>query len=474
MNNLISFIEKHQISNHIEEEKVISHTLNKNSIDSYERYLYKDQYFYNFDKTNLNTKSNIKGDLFDKINFKIFKHALFKNIFLSDDSKKEDVQEIETILKNSKIYSTINEELLFQKFIAENKYSYSMDLENTDEKDKFQFNFKDDPHSLENFIKQNHNKKKAKQEIKETTIKTLLNKLKEYYNNLNSIIISKVSNQITIQNFLRIKGLNYKNTKQISWIEESPNFFPYFRERDNYHTEESKKFSYFEKILYIWYFDTNQKHFNIILFHFIFKINSKKEYSLNENIHFSYNQKNLKVERVSYLKFPINMKNIDILDFCLHKNKNLLFLVKSSDEIINNPISIEKIITLQNEKANFQNSLNTKNPENFEATSIKNVISSKSSASTLFHNNNFRHTLIRSEISNYSFENLENSENGFNFQINEECIEINLNQLNKTDIIKIDSLLDVDCSENTYISPGKRSFISLIDVKKNKISIIDI
>jgi hypothetical protein len=174
------------------------------------------------------------------------------------------------------------------------------------------------------------------------------------------------------------------------------------------------------------------------------------------------------------------MKNVDIIDFCFHKNKNLLFLVKSSEEINDD----SNIRDNDNSSTNNQNIFMDKdnNPDDINITNYNNLNNNNNNMSKTpsnillitYDKNNYRHTLINSDIVNYSFENIEISEKILLHEKETETIEININDLIKTEIIKIDSLLDIDCSDHTYISPGKRSFISLIDIKKNKISIIDI
>lgn len=451
LNNLISFIEK-DFDKQQPENKLDLDKLNISKIDNYERFLY-----LNLDLKQKDKKI-VKDNLQEKTNFKVFKNISFIQKFKGIDKHqgRNDFEQLEKLVKNSKLYENEIAENYVERnsndASNESKMDFEISIENK-ENDKKELSFV--------------NKFYLKLEIKEETIKNLLNQLKDYYNSLNNSLTHKISSRLTIQNFLQLKGLSQNSIKKITWLDNNPIFFPYFN--PNNKTINSKGFNFVERILVVWYFDNNQNCFCILLFHFVFKVNPKKVYNLNEDLNFNIHQKHLNVERVSYLKFPINMKNIEILDFNVHKTKNLLFLVKTLEEP-NNTNSANSDGLLYGQNANVFNEHNK-----LEKTRSTNNISSKSSNSNIFSNinNNYRYTLINSEISNYSFENVD-----LFYKIasesNDGKIEIDLNLLNKNEMIKIDSLLDVDCSDNTFISPGKRSFISLIDLKKNKISIIDL
>lgn len=461
LNNLINFIEKD--ANQTEMTNLDLEKIKLSNVDNYERYLYLNHDSIKKDKNNSNGNDR---NVLDKSNFKIFKNINFIKKFKEENKENKELkvsEELEKILKRSKIYENVFLESNFATGLKDSCNSNEMEIEKNNANEK-SIEDKKELGLLNKFY--------LKHQIKDDTIKNLLNQLREYYSALNSSITKKISSKLTIQNFLRLQGLNQNSVKKIKWIEENPNFFPYFKTNNN--CLDSKGVNYIEKLLFVWYFDINQSHYSILLFHFIFKVISKKEYIINDDLNFNLQQKNLKVERVSYLKFPINMKNIEILDFNIHKTKNLLFLVKTFEEQINpNNANIDGSNNNNNENLNAQNNIfNTQN--NFETNRSTNNISSKTSSSNLFSINiNYRNTLINSEISNYSFEIIDLS-NKMVSEGNEVIFEIDLNQLNKTEMIKIDALLDVDCSDNTYISPGKRSFVSLIDLKKNKISIIDI
>lgn len=363
---------------------------------------------------------------------------------------------------------------------------------------------------MKDLIKQN--------KMKENSLRNLLVELKDYYTNLNNQIIHKISNEISFENILKITGLNQKNVKRILWMDENPCYLPYFQNNED---ERSKgKQTYLEKLLYIWYYDCKQKCFVIILLHFMFNILNKLMFRINKDLSFNIRQKNLKIEKLSFIKFPINLKNINIIDFCIHKNKNLIFLVKSIEEkslnpntganisqseetascnVSNNKASNidsgnnntfaypNKIFHNNNLKINEKHKTNATgeviNNNNMGGSNINNNnISSKSSNMNITNpENNARYTLIVSEISNYNFEEINLLENQ---QISRDAqqyqnpwanpLTLDIDIFNKTDAIKIDKLIDLDCSENSYVSAGKRSFISIIDIKKNKISILDL
>ncbi len=447
LNNLINFIEKE--SNQLEDNNIDFEKIKIPSIDNYEKYLY-----LNLD-SNKNNKNNSNNNvnIMDKTHFNIFKNTSFIQKFQSSELNGEEKvsEEIEKLIKNSKLYENILIENNFTKSLKETSNQNNMEVENIDE------------------IRSNNDKKDLfflnkfclKHQIKDDTLKNLLSQLKDYYKSLNNLLTLKISSQLTIKNILRFQGMNENSIKKIKWLDENPNFFPYFHMNND--TRDSKGVKFIEKMLVVWYIDLNQSHDSILLLHFIFKVMSKKEYSLNENLNINMQQKNIKVVRVSYLKFPIYMKNIEILDFNIHKTKNLLFLVKTFEEQISSNSGINEGLS------NNENSQN-----NIQSTKNANIISSKTlNTNNPMNNIKYRHTLINSEVSNYSFEIIDLSDKMAN-ETNEGILEIDLSKLNKTEMIKIDALLDIDCSENTYISPGKRSFVSLIDQKKNKISIIDI
>lgn len=122
----------------------------------------------------------------------------------------------------------------------------------------------------------------------------------------------------------------------------------------------------------------------------------------------------------SVLNLNFSYENIKILDFHLHKQNELLLLVKS---IIN------------------ETAPQGENPQNI------------------------KYSLIVSELDNYSFIN-----------INQSTIDLsNIQSIsNKPEMIKIDKLIDVDCSDSSFISSGERGLICIVDNKKNKISIVDL
>lgn len=451
LNNLINFLDKDTFP---KKKEIVTNSNNISSIDNYERYLYS-----NCDiKINFNNYAENKiMDSSNKADFKIFKNINFSKKFINNKSN-ENYEKLQKLMIESKlnqknlivgnnIETAKNENTTTKMEIEKHNENLIYDLKTSNSTDLIE----------------------SKQLIKDETIKNLLNNLRDYYNSLNKSLTDKISNQLTIQNFLTLKGLNQNLIKKIKWLDQNPNFFPYFNTKNN--NLDTKEIKYMEKILIVWCFDKNLNCYSLYLFHFIFKIISKKEFSLNENININIQQKNLIIERVSYLKFPINMKNIEILDFAIHNLKNLLFLVKTYEEQINSVSSI-KDGDPNNMNNNIQNDL-LNNQNNLERSKSTSNIIGRTPSSNILLNNNYRYTLIKSEISNYSFENIDITDKLIN-ENNEAIVEINLNDLNKTEMIKIDALLDVDCSDNTYISSGKRSFVSLIDLKKNKISIIDV
>ena len=484
-NNTINLGEKEENL----EKNILKHY--SKSIKGYDRFLY-----LNLDKDEKEKKSN----------FKILENVMYKNSSSSDllsnnnsNYNLEFKNKLENLVKNSKFSNKIKLEELFINSINTNKNNFS--TSNQTKLDEEQ-----DISNKENIINEQipkiHQKKKRKilkrensnieiddllikkenilskdfyselvknNEIKFNSLKNLLVELKDFYVNLNSEVTKKISDSITFENILTITGLNQNCIKKISWMEESPCYFPYFQEiNSNLNTK--NKFFYMEKILFVWYYDSKTNFYNIVLFHFVFKILNKKKFDFNKEIDLNLNQKNLQVEKVSFIKFPINFKNISILDFCIHKNKNLLFLVKTIDEKNENLGNFSPMQNLNNINVSISQPNITGSLLNEDNKGNDSKFSNSYKMNKFSNEKNCRFTLIVSEIYNYNFENIE----FLNNNLDENNIEINIQNLSKGDQIKIDKFIDLDCSENSYISPGKRSFISLIDVKKNKISIIDI
>ena len=80
----------------------------------------------------------------------------------------------------------------------------------------------------------------------------------------------------------------------------------------------------------------------------------------------------------------------------------------------------------------------------------------------------FKFTLISSDLSNYNFYDVKNErENGGKLQINLENFE-------NIEDIKIDDLADVECNDNSFLELTGKGFITLVDNSLNKIIIIDL
>ena len=80
----------------------------------------------------------------------------------------------------------------------------------------------------------------------------------------------------------------------------------------------------------------------------------------------------------------------------------------------------------------------------------------------------FKFTLISSDLSNYNFYDVKSErENGGKLQINLENFE-------NIEDIKIDDLADVECNDNSFLELTGKGFITLVDNSLNKIIIIDL
>ena len=119
----------------------------------------------------------------------------------------------------------------------------------------------------------------------------------------------------------------------------------------------------------------------------------------------------------SVLNLNLTFENVLILDYELHRTNDLLLLAKSSVAD-----SSDKIL---------------------------------------------KYSLIVSDLDNYR------SWKSYAIPSIMEICEINLITTNE-EVIKIDKLSDVDCSDSSFISSGGRGLVSIVDNKKNKIIIVDL
>lgn len=133
------------------------------------------------------------------------------------------------------------------------------------------------------------------------------------------------------------------------------------------------------------------------------------------NVKFSDNLFLFKFEnQFEFLKLNLRHEGISIIDFELHQNKELILLVKSSAEV---------------------------------------------------DQNTSKFCLIVSSLSNYNLNRVENKAK-FDYDYDLDVLPI--------DTIRIDKIVHVDCSINSFISVGERGLVSVIDNTKNKIWIYDI
>jgi hypothetical protein len=468
-----------------------------------------------YDKENKENEENKESNKFkDRVEFlfkksKLYNNNLMEKIFVDYLNKNDDNESMEKVKKEETVKINTNEnkmeididiDLDKNKNINKNNnmdididMNIDMDLEKNFEKVSNDNNNS----SHENLTIEFKQNLLLKNSLNNSSIKNLLFKLKENFVGLNTEIINIISQDIYLENFLSIKNLEKNSIKKICWMEENPNYFPY----SNIMNKENKSHIVIEKLLYIWYYDNNLSTNCIILLHFIYSISNKK---ISKNM--KINQKNLKVEKISYIKFPLNYGNISILDFCLHQNKNLIFLVKLNEDkniIQKENINIQPLLDQNQNQSQNQNQNNINNSNIKNNSNNNNYLKDRNSsigisASNLRgvnNNNTNRFSLIYSEIINYKFEayeilknkNIDNIDSTMNNHNSSSCnddinnntnddlpIFIDINLMEKVDLIKIDKLIDLDCSENSYISPGKRNFVSIIDNKKNKMTIVDL
>ena len=79
----------------------------------------------------------------------------------------------------------------------------------------------------------------------------------------------------------------------------------------------------------------------------------------------------------------------------------------------------------------------------------------------------FKFTLISSDLSNYSFYDIKNENNG-------DKLIINFENFGTVEDIKIDELADIECTDNSFLELTGKGFITLVDNSLNKITIIDL
>jgi hypothetical protein len=275
----------------------------------------------------------------------------------TDLQMNKNVENFETksfVMKNELVMNYLRENNLDHLFTDEESISNTT-------------NFKEE----KNYNNSNHSN------LNQKSIKSILTKIKEKLNLLRTEISNKISERerIKIDEFIIIKNIPQNNES----LENSQNLLNIKNSKLIWGPEKS--------ILLI-----PLENFLLIL-------------GLNNTNSFSV------------LKLNLSYDNIIILDFNLHKQNELLLLVKS-------------IINETDEQGD-----NTQN---------------------------IKYSLIVSELENYNFTN-----------INQPIIDLS-NIQSVPEMIKIDKLIDIDCSDSSFISSGERGLICIVDNKKNKISIVDL
>ena len=171
---------------------------------------------------------------------------------------------------------------------------------------------------------------------------------------------------------------------------------------------------------------------------------------------------------LSGIKNEINKFNVT----CNESNEYVFYFTsKENDKIILFIIAININSQCKFAKINFSYEMNIKIID-FKIT-LKNelLLLVKTPMKNDINDNeikDYKFTLISSDLSNYTFHDIKPDKN-----IGDK-LQINFDNYNGCEDIKIDELADVECTDNSFLNLTGKGFITLVDNSLNKIIIIDL